>query len=160
MDEILEDEWIEEEEEEVITEFLRPTEVSVENLQFELDYAIVADTMTSSFSLEGLTLKPPSTEAFMDFLQYVSDEEPPEDFVLILEGGSTDSGSVVVNTKAISQESPAGHSIGSPEMKTLGGSAIGAVGAKILTASSGAGESASRGRVFQPQGYCGTAPAG
>ena len=100
LDEILEDEWIEEEEEEVITEFLRPTEVSVENLQFELDYAIVADTMTSSFSLEGLTLKPPSTEAFMDFLQYVSDEEPPEDFVLILEGGSTDSGSVVVNSPA------------------------------------------------------------
>ena len=98
LDEILEEGQIDEEEEEVITEFLRPTEVSVENLQFELDYTVVADTTTASFSLEGLTLKPPSMEAFMDFLQYVSDEEPPEDFVLILEGGSTGSWSVVVNS--------------------------------------------------------------
>ena len=98
LDEILEEGQIDEEEEEVITEFLRPTEVSVENFQFELDYTVVADTMTASFSLEGLTLKPPSMEAFMDFLQYVSDEEAPEDFVLILEGGSAGSRSVVVNS--------------------------------------------------------------
>jgi hypothetical protein len=98
LDEILQEGQIFEEEEEVIREFLRPTEVSVENLQFELDYSVVADTTTASFSLDGLTLKPPSMEAFMDFLQYVSDEEPPEDFVLILEGGSTDRRSVIVNS--------------------------------------------------------------
>ena len=98
LDEILKEGLMDEEEEEVLTEFLRPTEVSVENLQFELDYAIVANTMAASFSLGGLTLKPPSLEAFMDFLQYVSDEEPPEDFVLILEGGSNGDSSIVVNS--------------------------------------------------------------
>ncbi len=98
LDVVLDEGRIDKEEEAVITEFLRPTELSVENLQFELDYGIMATTMTTSFRLEGLVLKPPSLEAFMAFLQYVSDEDPPEDFVLILEGGSSGSRNVVINS--------------------------------------------------------------
>jgi hypothetical protein len=104
LDELLKEGYMEEEDEAVINEFLLPTDLSVENMQFELEYAIVADTMTASFNLDGIVLKPPSLEAFTSFLQYVSDERPPEDFVLILEGGSSEDNNVIINSPAGTSE--------------------------------------------------------
>ena len=60
---------------------------------------------------------------------------------------------VDVNSKAVSQEfSGSGQKMGSPAMYMAPGP--GAVGSKIRTASSGAGEYMSRSRVFQPHGNC------
>jgi hypothetical protein len=110
LDEVLEEGYANEEDKAVINEFLLPTELSVANLLLQLDYEIMDDTIIYTFNLEGLMLKPPSLESFMSFLEYVSDHTLPDDFVLILEGGTSGGKNVLINSPAetsqpISQES-------------------------------------------------------
>jgi hypothetical protein len=93
----------------MINEFLWPTVFSVRDLHFDSDYEATDGTVTTGFTLTDLGMVPPSLEAFMDFLQYVAEESPPEDFMLVLEGGSSGGESVVITSLAgsnpVSQES-------------------------------------------------------
>lgn len=92
----------------MINEFLWPTVFSVKNLHFESDYEATDGTVTTGFTLTDLGMVPPSLDAFTGFLQYVSEENPPEDFMLVLEGMSSGGESVVITSPAgsnpVSQE--------------------------------------------------------
>ncbi len=92
----------------MINEFLWPTVFSVRNLHFDSDYEATDGTVTTGFTLTDLGMVPPSLDAFTDFLQYVSEENPPEDFMLVLEGMSSGGESVVITSPAgsnpVSQE--------------------------------------------------------
>jgi hypothetical protein len=72
---------------EMINEFLLPTILSVKDLHFDSDYEATDGTVITSSTLTDLGVAPPSFGAFTDFLQYMSEESPPEDFMLVLEGG-------------------------------------------------------------------------
>jgi hypothetical protein len=98
--ELIQQGYLDDEDLEMINEFLLPTILSVKDLHFDSDYEATDGTVTTSFTLTDLGVAPPSFGAFTDFLHYMSEEIPPEDFMLVLEGGSIGSDSVVISSPA------------------------------------------------------------
>ncbi|UCD45993.1 MAG: hypothetical protein JSV27_05770 [Candidatus Bathyarchaeota archaeon] len=98
--EVLQEGSLDDEDVAMINEFLWPTVFSVRDLHFEADYEATDGTVNSGFDLRDLGMVPPSLNAFTEFLQYLTEESPPEDFMLILEGGSIGGESVVISSPA------------------------------------------------------------
>jgi hypothetical protein len=96
--EIIQQEYLDDKDLEMINEFLLPTILSVKDLHFDSGYKATDGTIITSFTLTDLGIAPPSFEAFTDFLHYMSEESPLEDFMLVIEGGSIGSESVVISS--------------------------------------------------------------
>ncbi len=84
----LEEGYMDEEEEELVVEFLLPTEFSVADLSAAFDYIIEGDTQELQFSVEGLGLKPPTPEVLLKLLGRASGEVGQSAFTLTIEGAS------------------------------------------------------------------------
>lgn len=88
----------------MIEDFWLPTEFSVVDTLLELSYSLHDEEVRVDFTLENLWLKPPSLESLLALLGDLSEEEPAEDFKLILEGESSGSNYVAVNIPAETSE--------------------------------------------------------
>ena len=82
----LEEGYLDEEEEELVVEFLLPTEFSVADLSTSFDYIIEGDTQELQFSVEGLGLEPPTAQILLKMLGDVSSEVEQSAFTLTIEG--------------------------------------------------------------------------
>ncbi len=76
------------EEREVINEFLLPTSLSVVDLRTAFDYSLEGDTHEIRFSVEGLSLEPPTPQALLKFLGRASGDVEQPSFTLTIEGAS------------------------------------------------------------------------
>lgn len=77
-----------------------PIDLEVQHLSLGVSSTLEDDVIMSSFSLEGLGLKPPSFETLLLFLEDLSEEESPEGFKLILEGETSGNRYVVFDVPA------------------------------------------------------------
>lgn len=94
LEELLESDEIEDEDKTLIARAL-PIDLHVQHLLIESASSFGEDSATSTFSVEGLGLKPPSFEELMAFLEELSRKEPLEGFKLVLMGESSGSQYVV-----------------------------------------------------------------
>ena len=85
---VLEEGYMDEEEEELVVEFLLPTEFSVADLSTAFDYIIEGDTQELQFSIEGLGLEPPTPQVLLKMLGRASGEVEQPVFTLTIEGMS------------------------------------------------------------------------
>jgi len=85
-EDVLEDGYLDEEEEELVVEFLLPTEFSVADLSTSFDYIIEGDTQELQFSIEGLGLEPPTPQVLLKILGDASREAEQSAFTLTIEG--------------------------------------------------------------------------
>lgn len=88
LEELLESEEIEDEDRTLVARAL-PIDLHVQHLLIESTSTFGEDFVTSTFSVEGLGLKPPSFETLLVFLEELSKKESLEDFKLVLEGGES-----------------------------------------------------------------------
>ena len=72
----------------MIDNILIPTDISAENLNVALEYSFDGEKLKLDFAVEGLGLRPPTTEAFLTILDKVFTGASLPDFSLVLEGGS------------------------------------------------------------------------
>lgn len=82
----LEEGYMDEEEEELVVEFLLPTEFSVADLSTAFDYSREGDTQELQFSVEGLGLEPPTPQVLLKMLGDASWEVEQSAFTLTIEG--------------------------------------------------------------------------
>ena len=88
LEELLESEEIEDEDKTLVARAL-PIDLHVQHLLIESTSTFGEDVVASTFSIEGLGLKPPSFETLLVFLEELSKKESLEDFKLVLEGGES-----------------------------------------------------------------------
>jgi hypothetical protein len=88
LEELLESDELDDEDKTLVARAL-PIDLHVQRLLIESSSSFGEDSATSTFSVEGLGLEPPSFEALMDFLEELSRKESPEDFKLVLVGESS-----------------------------------------------------------------------
>jgi hypothetical protein len=88
LEELLESDELDDEDKTLVARAL-PIDLHVQRLLIESTSSFGEDSATSTFSVEGLGLEPPSFEALMDFLEELSRKESPEDFKLVLVGESS-----------------------------------------------------------------------
>ena len=103
LEELLESDEIEDEDKTLIARAL-PIDIHVQHLLIESISSFGEDSATSTFSVEGLGLKPPSFEALMAFLEELSRKEPLEGFKLVLVGESSGNQYVVFTVPEESTE--------------------------------------------------------
>jgi len=72
----------------MINDFLLPTELSMENLNFALEYSFEGEKLKLDFAVEGLGFRPPTTEAFIAILDEALTGASVPGFSLVLEGGA------------------------------------------------------------------------
>jgi hypothetical protein len=94
LEELLESEEIEDEDKTLVTRAL-PIDLHVQHLHIESTSSFEEDSAMSTFSVEGLGLKPPSFEELMAFLEELSRKVPLDGFKLVLVGESSGSQYVV-----------------------------------------------------------------
>jgi hypothetical protein len=82
----LEEGYMDEDDEELVVEFLLPTEFSVADLSAAFDYIVEGDTQEMQFSVEGLGLEPPTSEVLLKMLGDASGEVEQSAFTLTIEG--------------------------------------------------------------------------
>jgi hypothetical protein len=104
LEQILESEDLDVHDMQMIEDFWLPTEFSVVDTLLEFSYSLHDEEVRVDFTLEDLWLKPPSLESLLAFLGELSEEEPAEDFKLILEGESSGRNYVAVNIPAETSE--------------------------------------------------------
>jgi hypothetical protein len=88
LEELLESDEIEDEDKTLIARAL-PIDLHVQHLLMESTSTFGEDSATSTFSAEGLGLRPPSFEALLAFLEELSRKGSLEDFKLVLVGESS-----------------------------------------------------------------------
>ncbi len=81
----LEEGYMDEGEEELVVEFLLPTEFSVADLSTAFDYIVEGDTQELQFSVEGLGLEPPTPQVLLKMLGDASWEVEQSAFTLTIE---------------------------------------------------------------------------
>lgn len=152
------EEGIGDEEEEIITEFLLPTEFSVVDLETDFDYRLESDSHELRFSIEGLAMEPPSPQVVLKLLGDASDDVEQPGFTLTIEGASDedeyvetvvpdatsepismegtrvawafdDIENLEMVTFEVKESERAGQSISTPVMISIGGVAVAAVAA-------------------------------
>lgn len=155
---VLEEGSWDEEEEEIVTGFLLPTEFGVANLETDFDYRLESDSHELRFSVGGLVMEPPSPQVVLKLLGDASDDVEQPGFTLNIEGASAGSeyvGIVVPDatsepiavegtrvawafddienlemvTFEVRESEGAGLSISTPVMISIGGVAVAAVAA-------------------------------
>jgi len=94
LEELLESDEIEDEDKTLVARAL-PIDLHVQHLLIESASSFGEDSATSTFSVEGLGLKPPSFESLMAFLEELSRKEPLDGFKLVFVGESSGSQYVV-----------------------------------------------------------------
>jgi hypothetical protein len=72
----------------IINNFLLPTEMSIVNLNVVFEYAFDGEKLDLNFFIDGLGLKPPTTEAFLTILNEALTGISLPGFTLTLEGAS------------------------------------------------------------------------
>jgi hypothetical protein len=80
----------------LINNVLIPTDISMENLNVAVEYSFDGEKLKFDFSVEGLGLRPPTTEAFLTILDKVFTGGSLPGFSLVLEGGSDEEGFVEI----------------------------------------------------------------
>ena len=85
---LLENDEIEDEDKTLVARAL-PIDLHVQHLLMESTSTFGEDSATSTFSVEGIGLRPPSFEALMGFLEELSRKESLGDFKLVLVGESS-----------------------------------------------------------------------
>ena len=85
--ELLESDELDDEDKTLVARAL-PIDLHVRHLLIEATSSFGEDSATSTFSVDGLGLEPPSFEALMDFLEELSRRGSLEDFKLVLLGES------------------------------------------------------------------------
>ena len=88
LEELLESDEIEDEDRTLVARAL-PIDLHVQHLLIESTSTFGEDFVTSTFSVEGLGLEPPSFETLLVFLEELSKKESLEDFKLVLDGGES-----------------------------------------------------------------------
>ena len=88
LEELLESEGIDDDDKTLVARAL-PIDLHVQHLLIESTSTFGEDVVTSTFSVEGLGLEPPSFETLLVFLEELSKKESLEDFKLVLDGGSS-----------------------------------------------------------------------
>ena len=158
---VLEEGSGDEEEEEIVTEFLLPTEFSVVDLETNFDYRLESDSHELRFSIEGLAMEPPSPQVVLKLLGDASDDVEQPGFTLTIEGASDedeyvetvvpdatsepismegtrvawafdDIENLEMVTFEVKESERAGQSISTPVMISIGGVAVAAVAAASL----------------------------
>ena len=81
-----------------------PIDLHVQHLVIESTSTFGEDVVESTFSVEGLGLKPPSFETLLVFLEELSKKGSLEDFKLVLEGGRSNNQYVVFTVPADTEE--------------------------------------------------------
>ncbi|MCW4051329.1 MAG: hypothetical protein NWE89_16525 [Candidatus Bathyarchaeota archaeon] len=97
LDEALEEDSLDEDERAMITEVLKPTELSITDSQVTFWYSVEGNETTASFETSGLLFKPPSHEQWLELLQEAVDDAEESDMKLIIEGGEKGNECIVVN---------------------------------------------------------------
>jgi len=155
---VLEEGSWDEEEEEIVTGFLLPTEFGVADLETDFDYRLESDSHELRFSVGGLAMEPPSPQVVLKLFGDASDDVEQPGFTLTIEGASAGSEYVGIavphaTSEPISMEGTrvawafdnienlemvtfevresegAGLSISTPVMISIGGVAVAAVAA-------------------------------
>ena len=80
----------------MINYFLLPTDMSILNLNIIFEYVFDGEKHDLNFDVDGLGLKPPTTEALLTILQETSTTNPMPSFTLTLEGASDEKGFVEI----------------------------------------------------------------
>jgi hypothetical protein len=103
LEELLESEEIDDEDRTLVARAL-PIDLHVQHLLIESTSTFGEDFVTSTFSVEGLGLEPPSFETLLVFLEELSKKESLEDFKLVLEGESSNNQYVGFTVPADTEE--------------------------------------------------------
>jgi len=88
----------------IIYGFLLPTDISSENLGMTLEYLFDGEKIKLDFAVEGLGFIPPTTEAFLTFLDKALTGGYLPGFSLVFEGGSDEDGFVEIEVPATTSE--------------------------------------------------------
>jgi hypothetical protein len=103
LEELLESEEIDDDDGTLVARAL-PIDLHVQHLLMESTSRFEEDVVASTFSVEGLGLKPPSFETLLVFLEELSKKESLKDFKLVLEGGSSNNQYVAFTVPADTEE--------------------------------------------------------
>jgi hypothetical protein len=103
LEELLESEEIDDDDGTLVARAL-PIDLHVQHLLMESTSRFEEDVVASTFSVEGLGLKPPSFETLLIFLEELSNKESLKDFKLVLEGGSSNNQYVAFTVPADTEE--------------------------------------------------------
>jgi len=103
LEQLLESDEMEDDDRTLVARAL-PIDLDVQHLLIESTSTFGEDVVASTFSVEGLGLKPPSFETLLVFLEELSKKGSPEDFKLVLEGGRSDNQYVVFTVPADTEE--------------------------------------------------------
>jgi hypothetical protein len=103
LEELLESEEIDDDDGTLVARAL-PIDLHVQHLLMESTSRFEEDVVASTFSVEGLGLKPPSFETLLIFLEELSKKESLKDFKLVLEGGSSNNQYVAFTVPADTEE--------------------------------------------------------
>jgi len=104
LEERLQDTDLDTETAQLINDFLLPTEISIVNLNTTFEYSMENESQTFEFTIEGLGLRPPDTEALLMFLQHASEEVSQPSFTLTLKGMSVDKKYVEISVPSTTSE--------------------------------------------------------
>jgi len=88
----------------MIDNFLLPTDISSENLDIAFEYLFDGEKSKIDFAFEGLGLRPPTTEAFLTFLDKALTGGSLPDFSLAFEGGSDEEGFIEIEVPSTTSE--------------------------------------------------------
>ena len=88
----------------MIDNVLLPTDISRENLDMAFEYLFDGENIKLDFAVEGLGFRPPTTEAFLTFLDKALTGGSLPGFSLIFEGGSDEEGFVEIEVPATTSE--------------------------------------------------------
>jgi len=88
----------------IIYGFLLPTDISSENLGMTFEYLFDGEKIKLDFAVEGLGLIPPTTEAFLTFLDKALTGGYLPSFSLVFEGGSDEDGFVEIEVPATTSD--------------------------------------------------------
>ena len=102
LEELLESEEIDEDR--TLVARALPIDLHVQHLLVESTSRFEEDVVSSTFSVEGLGLKPPSFETLLVFLEELSKKESLEGFKLVLEGERSDNQYVAFSVPADTEE--------------------------------------------------------
>jgi hypothetical protein len=88
----------------IINNFLLPTDISTENLNIAFEYSFDGENIKVDFVVEGLGLRPPTTEAFLTILDKALTGGSLPGFYLVLEGESDEEGFVEIEVPSATSE--------------------------------------------------------
>ena len=103
LEQLLESDEMEDDDRTLVARAL-PIDLDVQHLLIESTSTFGEDVVASTFSVEGLGLKPPSFETLLVFLEELSKKGSLEDFKLVLEGGRSNNQYVVFTVPADTEE--------------------------------------------------------